>query len=181
MHGAGYEYLQNNFFNSRNTFSPAVNLSRWDNFGGSIGGPISKNKMFFYFNVDKIINNGGSYPISTFPTALARAGNFSDTGSNKVTSFQNLIYDPLTTVVTGPSQFTRTPFPNNTIPADPFLAGGSGRTRRYCRWRIFGAANQVANNYPNICSQRESVPEVLRAPGLQRLGSEPHHILHHGT
>ena len=72
-HGAGYEYLRNNFFNSRNTFSPAVSLSRWDNFGASIGGPTIKNKMFFYFNVDKIINNGGSYPFSSFPTALARA------------------------------------------------------------------------------------------------------------
>src|SRR5258708_40388 len=56
LHGAGYEYLRNNFFNSRNTFSPSVSLSRWDNFGGSIGGPVIKNKMFAYFNIDKIIN-----------------------------------------------------------------------------------------------------------------------------
>src|SRR5262249_40283808 len=57
FHGAAYEYLRNNFFNSRNTFSPSVSLSRWDNFGASIGGPVIKKKMFFYFNVDKIINN----------------------------------------------------------------------------------------------------------------------------
>ena len=120
FHGAAYEYLRNNFFNSRSTFSPTVPLSRWDNFGASIGGPTIKNKMFFYFNVDKIINNGGSYGFSSFPTPLARSGNFSDTGSNKVTSYQNLIYDPLSTVSTGPNTFSRTPFPNNTIPVNRF-------------------------------------------------------------
>src|ERR1035438_803637 len=40
----------------------------------------------------------------------------SDVGSNKLTSFQNLIYDPISTVSTGPSAFSRTPFPNNSIP-----------------------------------------------------------------
>jgi len=146
FHGAGYEYLQNNFFNSRNTFSPAVNLSRYDDFGGSIGGPIRRNKMFFYFNVDKTINNGGSYPISTFPTALARAGNFSDVGSNKVTSFQNLIYDPLTTVVTGPNQFTRTPFPNNSIPATRFSPVAAAAQALFPMPNL-GAPNQVSNNF----------------------------------
>jgi hypothetical protein len=85
-----------------------VSLSRYDNFGESIGGPIIKNKMFFYFNVDKIINNGGSYPFSSFPTAAARAGNFSDVRSSSLTSYQNLTYDPASTAVTGPNQFTRT-------------------------------------------------------------------------
>jgi hypothetical protein len=146
FHGAGYEYLRNNFFNSRNTFSPSVALSRWDNFGGSIGGPIIKNKTFFYFNVDKIINNGGSYPISSFPTALARAGNFSDTGSNKVTSYQNLIFDPLTTVVTGPSQFTRSPFPNNTIPQNRFSPVAVA-AEALLPMPNMGAPNQVSNNF----------------------------------
>jgi hypothetical protein len=146
IHGAGYEYLRNNFFNSRNTFSPTVPLSRWHNFGGSVGGPVIKNKMFFYFNVDKIINKGGSYPFSSFPTALARAGNFSDTGSNRTTSYQNLIYDPQSTVVTGPSQFTRTPFPNNTIPQNRFSPVAVAAEALWPMPNI-GVANQVSNNY----------------------------------
>ncbi|HKE27616.1 MAG TPA: TonB-dependent receptor [Bryobacteraceae bacterium] len=146
FHGAAYEYLQNNFFNARNTFSPAVNLSRWDNFGGSIGGPIRKNKMFFYFNVDKIINNGGSYPFSSFPTALARAGDFSDTGSNKSTSYQNLIYDPQTTVSTGPNTFTRSPFPGNMIPQSRFSPVAIA-AEQFWPMPNLGVANQVANNY----------------------------------
>ena len=146
VHGAGYEYLRNNYFNSRNTFSPSVGLLRWDNFGGSIGAPIRKNKMFAYFNVDKTINNGGSYPFSSFPTALARAGNFSDTGSNKVTSYQNLIYDPLSTVVTGPSQFTRSPFPGNIIPTNRFSPVAVA-AEALLPSPNYGVANQVANNF----------------------------------
>jgi hypothetical protein len=145
-HGAGYEYLQNNAFNARNTFSPAVGLSRWNNFGASVGGPTIKNKMFFYFNADKIINNGGSYPFSSFPTAAARSGNFSDVGSNKLTSYQNLIYDPSSTVSTGPSAFSRTPFPNNTIPTNRFSPVAVASE---ALWPIpnLGVANQVSNNY----------------------------------
>ena len=146
IHGAAYEYLRNNYFNSRNTFSPSVALSRWHNFGGSVGGPVIRNKMFFYFNVDKIINKGGSYPFSSFPTALARAGNFSDVGSNKVTSYQNLIYDPKSTVVTGPSQFTRTAFPNNMIPQDRFSPVAVAAEALWPMPNI-GVPNQVSNNF----------------------------------
>lgn len=146
IHGAAYEYLQNNFFNSRNTFNPSVSLSRYDNFGGSIGGPIIKNKMFFYFNVDKTINNGGSYPFSSFPTAAARAGNFSDVSSNKLTSYQNLIYDPASTVVTGPNAFTRTPFPNNTIPQIRFSPVAVA-AEALLPMPNLGVPNQVANNF----------------------------------
>jgi len=146
IHGVAYEYLRNNFFNSRNTFSPSVALSRWHNFGGSVGGPLIRNKMFFYFNVDKIINKGGSYPFSSFPTALARSGNFSDVGSNKLTSYQNLIYDPQTTVSTGPSQFTRTAFPNNAIPQSRFSAVAIAAEALWPMPNI-GVPNQVSNNY----------------------------------
>jgi len=166
-HGAAYEYLRNNFFNSRNTFSPSVSLSRWDNFGASIGGPTIKNKMFFYFNVDKVINNGGSYPFSSFPTALARAGNFSDTGSNKLTSYQNLIYDPLTTVSTGPSAFSRTPFPNNTIPTSRFSPVAVAAESLWPTPNL-GVPNQVSNNYQTF------VPSV--SPFLKFFGRIDYNI-----
>ena len=145
-HGAAYEYLRNNFFNSRNTFSPAVSLSRWDNFGGSVGGPVIHNKMFFYFNVDKIINNGGSYPISSFPTVAARNGDFSDVGGNKLTSYQNLIYDPSSTVVTGPSAFTRTPFAGNKIPVSRFSPVAIA-AEALLPMPNLGVPGQVANNF----------------------------------
>lgn len=94
-HGAAYEYFQNDALNAASyafshlTRKQAVGFTRYNNFGGSIGGPILKNKMFFYFNYDQIINHGASSTgYVTVPTAAMRAGDF--TG-------QPLLYDPATT------------------------------------------------------------------------------------
>ncbi len=109
FHGSLYEYFQNDFLNATNFFSHTTPRLRYDNFGGSVGGPIIKNKAFFYFNADKIINNGTAYFSNTYPSAAMRAGNFSDP------SFP-IIYDPATPV--NPATGTRTPFANNIIPTD---------------------------------------------------------------
>lgn len=60
--GSAYEFLQNDFFNARQFFSPSVPNKRYHQFGGSVGGPIKKDKLFFFFNVEKIINKSISYP-----------------------------------------------------------------------------------------------------------------------
>lgn len=56
-HGSAYEFLQNNDLNARSFFSPSVPIKKYNNFGGAVGGPIFKNKMFFFFNVDETTNN----------------------------------------------------------------------------------------------------------------------------
>lgn len=114
FHGAAYYYVQNDFFNARSFFSASVPNQRWDNYGGSVGGPIKKNKTFFYFNTDRTVSNSSYYQYSTFATAAMQAGNFSS-------SVFPTIYDPATLN----AQNTRTPFPSNTIPAsrvDPMAA-----------------------------------------------------------
>jgi hypothetical protein len=105
-HGSVYEYFQNDDLNARNFFSATVPFERFDNFGGSVGGPIIKNKFFFFFNVDKTVNNSSYVSVNTFPTANMRAGNFSD--------FSQIIYDP-NTLGQGPNN-TRIPFAGNQIP-----------------------------------------------------------------
>jgi len=113
FHGAVYWYVQNDFFNARSFFSPVVPNLRWDNYGASVGGPIRKNKMFFYFNTDRQVNESVSYPFATYPTTGMQSGNFS--GSAFPT-----VYDPATYNGT-----SRTPFPGNQIPAnriDPLAA-----------------------------------------------------------
>jgi hypothetical protein len=90
FHGSAYEYAQNDAFNSRNFFNPKVSRRRYNDFGGSISGPIIKNKMFAYFNVDKIVNRSQSSPINSYPTLAARQGDFSDPAYGKT------IYDPAT-------------------------------------------------------------------------------------
>jgi hypothetical protein len=106
FHGAVYEYLQNDALNARDFFADSVPVLRYHNFGGAIGGPVIKNKVFFFFNIDKIINNSTSYFNNTYPTADQRAGNFSNVPDAPT------IYDPSSLGANG----QRTPFANNTIP-----------------------------------------------------------------
>ena len=78
FHGSAYEYFQNNVLNAAPYFEvngkpqkPAY--LRYDEWGGSIGGPILKNKLFFYFVRDRIYNNGaGSAKLGTAPTLAER-------------------------------------------------------------------------------------------------------------
>ena len=98
FHGDAYEYLQNDFFDSPvHNYSPggaepAVPVLRYDDFGGSIGGPILKKKIFFFFNYDQIVDHGAAnQSLQTVPNANIMAGNFS--------SITNTIYDPTTQTI----------------------------------------------------------------------------------
>jgi hypothetical protein len=94
FHGAAYEYFQNDALNASNYgfgSKVVVPFLRYNNYGGSIGGPILRKRMFFYFNYDKIDQNSGSTNgFTTLPTDAVMAGDF--------TGFPT-IYDPTTQVV----------------------------------------------------------------------------------
>jgi hypothetical protein len=97
FHGDVYEYFQNDALNAANyafaqqTRAVAISRLRYNNFGFSVGGPILKRKLFFFFNYDKTVNPGASTPTTTtVPTAAMLGGDF--TG-------QPTIYDPATTTV----------------------------------------------------------------------------------
>ena len=64
FHGAVYEYFQNDALNAKGYgFGEPVTVPflRYNNYGGSIGGPILKKKMFFYFNFDKLSLHGSKH------------------------------------------------------------------------------------------------------------------------
>jgi len=91
FHGTGYDFIQNDMLTAHPYFSSGpIPFLRYNNFGGSIGGPILKNKMFFYFNYDQIVNHGNNHGYNTLPTDANIGGNF--TGMNQ-------IFDPTTQTI----------------------------------------------------------------------------------
>jgi hypothetical protein len=199
-HGSGYEFFSQNFLNANSYFNnqapkfvtnpldptgpqipniaSQVPYLRYHQFGGSVGGPILKNKLFFFFDIDRIVNNSATNGYVTVPTAAMLQGDF--TGMQP-------IYDPLTTTcpqgpptcaATGP--LNRTPFsaecgglnmiPNGTncggIPSrmDPVSLAIIGS--KY-GWPTApqGVGNcDTADGFPNQCSQNLYLAHTNPAP-----------------
>src|SRR4029077_17074 len=85
------------------------------NWAGSVGGPILKNKTFFWFSTDDYKQRSTRNNVLTVPTALERIGDFSQT--RNAAGQLVTIYDPLTTRTAG-GAIVRDPFPGNVIPLD---------------------------------------------------------------
>jgi Carboxypeptidase regulatory-like domain/TonB dependent receptor len=105
FHGGVFEYFRNTDFDARGFFALTTPIEHQNEFGASIGGPIKKNKLFFFGNYDGYRFVSATPPgFQTIPTAAERNGDFG--------AFPQVIYDPGTATGTG----VRTPFPNNAIP-----------------------------------------------------------------
>ena len=77
FHGALFEFVRNYSFNARNFFAPVRDSLKRNQYGGTIGGPIRKNKLFFFGGYQGTITRQS--PLSTFafvPTADMLAGDF---------------------------------------------------------------------------------------------------------
>ncbi|MCC6291083.1 MAG: TonB-dependent receptor [Bryobacterales bacterium] len=100
FHGAVYEYLRNRRLDARNFFDAAANPKYARNqAGASLGGPIRKDRAFFFANYEGLRERQGITRLATVPTAAQRAGDLSADGAP--------VIDP----------FTQQPFPNARIPA----------------------------------------------------------------
>jgi hypothetical protein len=115
FHGAGYEYFQNNALDAApyafGSTTATVPTLRYNNFGFAVGGPIIKNKLFFYFDYDKTINHGGaSLSFNTVPTTALEAGDFTAPGLPT-------LYDPSTQTLqqTGSHTYTGSQYPNGAL------------------------------------------------------------------
>lgn len=117
FHGSAYEFLRNDAFDARNFFSARKAPLRYNIFGFAVGGPVIKNRTFFFSNVEWQRQRQGITRLYTVPTDLQRAGDFSQTfnGSGQLIT----IYDPATTAPNpaNPSTLIRTPFAGNVIPS----------------------------------------------------------------
>jgi hypothetical protein len=109
IHGSLFEFLQNSQFNARNSFSEPAGPPplRWNQFGGSIGGPVVKNKFFYFGDVQFTRRRTGASLLTTVPTQAVRNGDLS--------AFNVPVFDPLSG---SPNGSGRQQFAGNRIPAD---------------------------------------------------------------
>jgi len=104
FHGGVFEYFRNTDFDARGFFALTTPIEHQNEFGASIGGPIKRNKLFFFGNYDGYRFVSATPPgFQTIPTLAERNGDFS--------AFPQIIYQPASG--TAP----RTPYPNNVIPS----------------------------------------------------------------
>jgi hypothetical protein len=111
FHGAVYDYLQNDALNARNFFAATVPSLRYNQFGANLGGPIRKDKLFFFFDYAGQRQTSFGIARNRVPTAAERQGNFQG---------GPILYDPATF---NPAISAISPFLNNTIPTDRLDAG----------------------------------------------------------
>jgi hypothetical protein len=114
FHGMGFDYFKNTALNAApfgfNGIAGVRSPIHFNDFGGNIGGPVIKNKIFFFFALENTVQHG-SPPVAfiTVPTVAMRTGNFAG---------MNTIYDPTSqTVDPNTGVVTRQPFAGNQIPA----------------------------------------------------------------
>jgi hypothetical protein len=78
IHGAAFEFLRNGALNARNFFGTQKDALKRSQFGGTIGGPIKKDKLFFFASWQRTILSNITYSNTAFvPTDAERTGNFS--------------------------------------------------------------------------------------------------------
>src|SRR5262249_9113893 len=117
VHGSAYEFLRNKVLNANDFFANAGGAKRppftQNQFGGNAGGPILKDKLFFFGGYEGYRQRKGNILTTWVPTAAERSGDFSEIGSTNTTSVLP-IYDPTTSSGCTPSQHTcRTQFSFN--------------------------------------------------------------------
>jgi len=115
LHGSAYEYLRNQDLNANTFFNNKAGLARavyqQNEYGANLGGPVKKNKTFYFASWEQIDLRQASTTSTTIPTVAMRTGNFSQA---KIAS----IFDPLTTALNASGVEQRSPFPGNIIPTN---------------------------------------------------------------
>jgi len=139
LHGSGFEFLRNTDLDARNFFSPQRAFFRQNQFGGTVGGAIKKNKVFYFADYQGTRNAQGlDTGLISVPTLAERAGNFSDAASTLIGTVSgpyiaNLLTQKLNYGVSANEPYytpnctsnTQCVFPNAIIPQQVWAAPAS--------------------------------------------------------
>ena len=151
--GTSFGFFRHEALNARNAFAPQGAGEpnprfRRQQYGAVLGGPLQRNRTFFFLAYQGLRQEVARVRISTVPTALQRRGVFSEPVAGGVPA----IYDPATTVGLAGGGFSRQPFADNTIPGARIDPVALGLLQRYPLPNLDG----TANNYQRIGLEHQS-------------------------
>lgn len=137
FHGSTWEYNSVAQFNAKTWGNNTGGLQKnvYNDTGGTIGGPILKQKLFFFFAYDRLTIIKAINGTLSVPTLAMRSGNFAGTGAT--------VYDPATGTSTGTG---KTAFSNNSISSTRFAPAATILLQNLPAPNT-GAAGALANNY----------------------------------
>lgn len=168
FHGSLYEFFRNQKLDANNFFNNASGVPiaplRNNNFGGTVGGPIKKDKIFFFFDYDGTRSRTASTDQAGVPSAAERKGNFGELcgyaggtfdSTGRCTAAAGQLWDPYTGVYNaamgGPVRSGFIPFNNlatYTSPGNPALAGTPYQVRAGAGNLIDPVALKLMQYYP---------------------------------
>lgn len=139
FHGTLFEFFRHESLNARNLFASGGDkpLFRRNQYGGVLGGPIQKSKMFFFVAWQGTVQRTGTARVSTVPTSAQRAGRFT-----------TAVYDPATTRMED-GRWVRSPIAGNMIPQSRWDSVSTDVLAHYPAPNVFAnsGAEATANNY----------------------------------
>lgn len=141
LHASLFEYYNSAGFNARNFFASQVAFNVMNNYGGSISGPVRKNKTFFSAAFEGFNNHSAAQINANLPSARVRGGDFSqikDAAGNPI-----VVRDPT----------TGAPFPGAVIPSSRLSATSLKIQDRFYPATNYGGAENVVGSYRDLWKQ----------------------------
>ena len=177
LHGTGFEFFRNEALNARNAFQAANAVKpefRRNQYGGVLGGPLRRDRTFFFVDYQGQRQGIGRTVTSTVPTALQRQGIFSEADCRPGAARFTTRRRRRRTAAAG--------LPARRFPATRFRPAGSTRSRSRCLKRYPQPTSAgTANNYRRTDSRTGRSGSVRRAHrSTARVGFavRPAHLLH---
>jgi hypothetical protein len=121
-HGTAWDFLRNNAMDAKSFFADSVEPLHRNQFGGVLGGPIKKDKTFFFLYYEGVRDTQGETTLATVPSNAERTGNFADQCplNNGTFNSEGLCIDNTSGQLSPNGQlineFTGNPIPYNQLP-----------------------------------------------------------------
>lgn len=153
LHGTVYHYLRNHALDASGFFAPEATINRKNEYGFAIGGPIKRNKTFWFANMQWLDwGRGASISTRNVPIDAFKQGDLSramgaavGTDAMGRSVAVNQVYDPATTRALPDGSLIRDPFTDNRIPNSRFSRVASAAMGYFPAPNIQGSG--VVNNY----------------------------------